>query len=647
MFDMLTLYRSSFLALMLILSFASTAQISAGGNPIFFSKAFQEWSGPVDLQPYELPAPDLAAARREDRENPGNTRFALPMSADLSLENAGQWIDLPTGDRLWLLRLEAPGAEGLAVFYRDFHLPRGARLFMMDAQGRQVLGAYTERNNRAGERFMTGFLAGEVAILEYFEPRPVRGQGRFTIFRADFAYDREKMEAPDPAVAFGFGESSTCHVNVNCPVGSDWQDEKRGVCRIMMTLVEGTGWCSGSLVNNAENDGTQYLLSGFHCQDGYTPEYDLWRFDFQYEGTGCPDPAQEPGFLSVLGAQLVAGRQESDFLLLEILPAIPNYYDVYFNGWNRAAAPPSSSVLIHHPLADIQKISVDTQAAIVQATPLTWSNGVTTPANHHLRVVLDIGTFEPGSSGGPLFGPDGLIVGQLHGGFAGCNQVTTYSGRFSVSWDAGPSPAERLKEWLDPNNTGLMSVPGYDPPAVASGAVSGRVQTEWGEGVAGVTVTADGQTVQETLVTDTSGVYEFPDLPFGEAYTITFEKNYGADNGVTTLDMVFITKHILGVDPLDSPLKLIAADANNSNGVSTLDMVYLKLVILTLEDGFPNNTSWRFLPVGFPFSDPGDPFADSPLPNAIVINNLVSDLLGIDFYGIKVGDVNESADPSE
>ncbi|MFQ5445455.1 MAG: hypothetical protein ACE5FF_00840 [Saprospiraceae bacterium] len=32
--------------------------------------------------------------------------------------------------------------------------------------------------------------------------------------------------------------------------------------------------------------------------------------------------------------------------------------------------------------------------------------------------------------------------------------------------------------------------------------------------------------------------------------------------GVTTYDLVLITKHILGVQPLGSPYKIIAADAN-------------------------------------------------------------------------------------
>jgi lysyl endopeptidase len=621
------------------------AQLSVGGDPVFLNDAFQMARGPISLSAYDLPAPDLEALRRRNEQQPDNPLFSSPILVSLNLENAGQWLDLGNGDRLWLLELRSPGAQGLAVLYDQFYLPPGAKLFMYDPEGNTILGAYTAQNNKKSGRFVTGFIPGERAVLEYYEPKFQRGKGVVSIFRVDHAFGTGMLD-DDPVVAngFGYGESDTCQVNVNCPVGADWQDEKRGVCRVRMVLEEGMGWCSGTLVNNTENDGTPYVLTGFHCQDGYTPLYDLWRFDFQYEGAGCANPAEEPSFFSIVGSEFRAGRQATDFLLLEISIPIPGFLNVYFNGWNRQAAAPSSGVLIHHPRADIKKISFDNDPPTIHPVGLNWSNGVNTPANHHLRAILDTGSFQEASSGSPLFNSQGQIVGQLHGGFLGCTQVTTFSGRFHLSWDAGATPAERLKEWLDPGNTGAMSLDGYQPPAPTTVTLSGRVKTSNNnKGVAGVTVVCLGPDTL-TQVTDTTGTYSFSDLPIGENYILGCIKNTGPANGVTTLDQVFIKKHILLIDPLTNPYAIIASDANNSTTVTTVDMVEISKVILTIAQSFTNNTSWRFVPSEYVFPEPQNPFSQ-PIPNGFVFPNLIFDVPDLDFYGIKVGDANFSANP--
>ncbi|MDV7391670.1 hypothetical protein RZS08_09970, partial [Arthrospira platensis SPKY1] len=121
-------------------------------------------------------------------------------------------------------------------------------------------------------------------------------------------------------------------------------------------------------------------------------------------------------------------------------------------------------------------------------------------------------------------------------------------------------------------------------------------------------------------------------------------KNTGLQNGVTTLDLVGMKKHILLLDLLDSPYAVIASDANRSNSVTTLDMVEITKVILGVSPAFPNNTSWRFLPAEYIFPNPDNPFAE-PIPNGYGFPNLIFDLTDLDFYGVKVGDSNFSADP--
>lgn len=607
--------------------------------------AFQMARGPLELSAFDLPAPDLSAFRQLNDQHPDNPLLSAPVKVSWNLENAGQWIELGNGDRLWVLEIRSAGAQGLAVSYDDFFLPPGGRLFMFDPEGDAILGAYTSRNNKPSRRFVTGFIPGETAILEYYEPKFQRGNGVISIFRVDYAVSPDIVgKFNTRGSGFGFGESDSCQVNVNCPEGADWQDEKRGVCRVRMVLEEGMGWCSGSLINNTNNDGTPYVLTGFHCQDGYTPLYDLWRFDFNYEGAGCVDPAQEPGYYSIVGCELRAGRQASDFLLVELSIPIPGSFNAYFNGWNRASAAPAGGILIHHPRADIKKISIDNNPLTIHPSSINWNNGVITPANYHLKAILDTGSFQVVSSGSPLFDPQGRIVGQLHGGFEGCEQVTIFAGRLFQSWDAGASQAERLKEWLDPGNTGAMSIGGYQPPIPTTVSISGRVKTSHqNKGVAGVNVLCLGP---DTLfaVTDTTGTYTFADLPIGEDYLIGCSKNTGVNNGVTTLDLVAIKKHILLLDLLDSPYAILASDANRSNSLTTLDMVDITKVILMIQPGFSNNTSWRFFPSEYVFPNPVNPFAE-PIPNGYSFPNMIFDVIDLDFYGVKTGDANFSANP--
>ena len=58
-------------------------------------------------------------------------------------------------------------------------------------------------------------------------------------------------------------------------------------------------------------------------------------------------------------------------------------------------------------------------------------------------------------------------------------------------------------------------------------------------------------------------------MPKGGDYIINPYSNDNPLNGVSTLDIVEIQRHILGMQSLDSPYKIIAADINNDKTLST------------------------------------------------------------------------------
>ncbi len=143
-------------------------------------------------------------------------------------------------------------------------------------------------------------------------------------------------------------------------------------------------------------------------------------------------------------------------------------------------------------------------------------------------------------------------------------------------------------------------------------------------------------------MTDDQGLYAFPSMPFGGSYKINPVKNDDYTNGVSTLDLVLIQRHILGIESLDSPYKIVAADINNDENVSSADLLELRKLILGTISEFSDNGSWRFIDSEFEFADPTDVFATS-IPGDYKIATLNSDMT-IDFTALKVGDVNNNAE---
>ena len=623
---------------LLFFAFASTAQISISGSPLYDVKDALDAASVYTVAPINI----SKLKTNEAKENP---LYSLPTATNLTLENAGKFTNLENGDRVWHLEIESTAGKSIALFYEDFHLPIGAKLFFFDKEKTQIKGAYTSANNKASGKFFTGFIHSEKAILEYYEPADVIGQGHFTIFRIDQSAESVAV-GKNALLDLGFGTASDCNLNVNCSEGDAYQQEKQGVCRIMMTVEEGTAWCSGTLMNNIRNDETPYVLSAFHCTDGFTPLHDLWRFDFNYEGIACENPSEEPDFQSIVGCSLRAGRQETDFQLLEISQNVPVNFGVYFNGWDRSAAIPTEATLLHHPSADIKKVAHDNNSLIIHPNILNWSNDISTPANYHFRSVLDIGTFEVGSSGCPILDENKRVVAQLHGGNLGCTNATIYGGRLFYSWEDGDSAAEQLAPWLDPDNTGAEFSDALVPELAGNATVSGKITTQFGGNVAGVRVRANGDDALSTL-TDLEGNYTL-ELPIGGQYTISYEKDYFAENGVATSDIIKMRRVILNIEDYDNPYTIMAADANGTfTNPATSDIVVLRQMILNSIDVFPNNVpSWRFVPSLYEFPDETNPWSET-IPSAIFISDLQGDIQSVDIVGLKMGDVNGSAEPDE
>jgi hypothetical protein len=187
-----------------------------------------------------------------------------------------------------------------------------------------------------------------------------------------------------------------------------------------------------------------------------------------------------------------------------------------------------------------------------------------------------------------------------------------------------------------------LAVNGNDIPD--TGAISGRIYTEYGEAVQSVNASLDNMSnnSQSAIVTNENGEYAFYENIINNQYNIKGEKNDDYLNGVSTYDLILIQKHILNDELLDSPYKMIAADISNDKKITAIDLIQLRKLILGVNDGFDNNGSWKFV-------DQQDNLTtDNPwyYHDFIEIENLSDDMNTQDFIAVKIGDVNNSMVPN-
>ncbi|MEN0005106.1 MAG: T9SS type A sorting domain-containing protein, partial [Bacteroidota bacterium] len=176
----------------------------------------------------------------------------------------------------------------------------------------------------------------------------------------------------------------------------------------------------------------------------------------------------------------------------------------------------------------------------------------------------------------------------------------------------------------------------------ATGSIAGITATEWDDPIENTEVLVSG-VMNEQVITGIDGAYSFPALPANEDYTVTPHNDLDPDNGVSTFDIVVIQKHILGVDRLDSPYQMIAADVDNSGSISVVDLLTIRKLVLSVIDEFPGNTSWRFVDAAYSFPDPQNPWVEQ-FPEVVSVNNLPAEsIINGDFVGVKIGDVTGDA----
>lgn len=444
---MIRLFIGFFILFLFAFSGGIQAQISEGGEPLKTLELKSSASYRIEMPSYQR------FFKNSFENNPGENQlkslhFAYPFDVNLTTANSGAWFSGNDNYSVWKLTIRSEDAYSINVIFDDFELPEGARLFIYSETEEYLLGAFTQKNNSQSRKFAVAPVAGDEITVQYEVPQSMQKLHAFTIVNVNHDYVgilKSDGRRPLGKVA------GICNIDVNCESWAGWSAEKNSVVRM---IVNGTEVCSGVLINNTAENQKPYILSAAHC-------YNFWNYAqttvyaFNYESPFCKPLDGDP-LNTISGAVMKAQFDSLDFALAELVTVPPSTYQPFYAGWNRVPAAPQSMVSIHHPQGDVKKIASDGGPISIASFEADYIK------NGFLKVARwDAGVTEAGSSGGPFFDQNKLVVGTLTGGVAQCgNPINDYCNRFSLAWDYRSDTTKQLKYWLDPLKKGVDKLSG-------------------------------------------------------------------------------------------------------------------------------------------------------------------------------------------
>jgi len=487
------------IAFFLIGSGLAFSQISEGGLPTSFGKILFPETSPYDAayQVHQLLTPDMQLAHAQDLEADGKGkpyRVGINIPVSYSINNSGTWINLPNGDKIWRLGIRIPEAQALTLYFgAPVEIPAGGKLHAYNAKHSQYIGAYTSSTPTFQAMEM---VEGELITLEYYMPA---GSLELPVIEiSEVAYYYRGVESRIAAFRDGDEISQdrthgSCEIDAVCSESTGWVNQRSST--VHYSFVDaGTFVCTASVINNTAVDCTPYILTANHCGTPTTSANitnHIWYFNYQRPtcvpgntGTysGALSQTMTGGIFrasSSLGTHPAGSGSQvdgSDFVLVQLNSAIPAGYNAYYAGWNRNTTAATSGICYHHPAGDEKKISTYS-TSLTSATynggwaSAHWSVTWAASTNGH-------GVTEGGSSGSAIYDQNGRIVGHLSGGSSFCSTPTASDlyGKFNKAWNLdGATASSQLAPWLDPGNTGAMTLNGTFAPCTPAAPVANFV----------------------------------------------------------------------------------------------------------------------------------------------------------------------------
>ena len=449
-------------------TFIASAQISHGGRPLPLQADTRALMPDFFI---EMPPFDVQEARMRSEQNRASHRsleFAHKFHVFLRPDNSG--ITFTNGSmNVWRVGIHSQGAYSLNILFSRFRIPRGAKVFVYNADQTEILGSFTHLNNSDFNLLPIQPIFGDKLIVEYQEPINASFRGEIEIGEVNhdfFGIFRSVLGEPrDP--------NQSCHPNIICY--PNLLQVGRGV---LVLIINGTSFCTGVLVNNTEEDGTPFVLTATHCLNNdfsasflQSRHYDVVASRiiavFNYDSPVCSRDIRGQLQMSLASADVVLINEPHDISLLRLRDEPPREFQPFFLGWNVSPAPPPPFHGIHHPNAGTKRVAIANNNLVLT----TWHHLWARPAgNAYWRInTWNVAATEGGSSGSPLLDRDLRIVGTLTGGSSYCPpraQGPDFYAALSRAMDVHGldtfSP-NTLRHYLDPRGYGFMQLNGFNP----------------------------------------------------------------------------------------------------------------------------------------------------------------------------------------
>ncbi len=390
-------------------------------------------------------------ANNSANDTPNNNIYehATPINVNISpLLEAYKYEDADY--YIFRQKITVNNAISIKVFFDHLILSNNAEMYIYSSDGKVVTGSIRNTENRLENQLWgSNTFNGMSIFIEIKIPKTELEANNIHLSKILVGkVNNSTNDLSDSASTGAFGASSYCNINVACPSGNGWGNESKSIC--LIETDDGFAF-SGSLINNTAYDLKPYILTAWHGTNGKNPQN--FTYTFLWISPTCSPTTNTNQIVLYNGANLRATYEPTDFSLLELLQSTSSNTDLYYLGWDRIGATPTSGVGIHHPGGDIMKISFADNPATIGNIRLN--------TNTAWRVFINRGITEKGSSGSPLFNQNHLVVGQEYSSTQSCGGVTggTNYGRFDLSWSGGGTPSTRLQDWLDPKNCGLVTIP--------------------------------------------------------------------------------------------------------------------------------------------------------------------------------------------
>ena len=235
-----------------------------------------------------------------------------------------------TKDNVWRkqIKIQSESAKEIKIVFQKFILSSNAVISFYTNDTLQYQYQGTFFIHKPDSSYISNFVYGDncTIVIEI----PINELNENQIIISKIYHFNETFNETVRALDY------SCMIDVNCSEGDNWCDQKRSVALCFFPIDGMLSQCTGVLVNNYQNNFTQYFLTATHCLEGV--DLSTAEFYFKHQNSFCNSGdagnTSYHNYYRVLGSQLVGfcDISWSDNALLLITEPIPIQYNVYYAG---------------------------------------------------------------------------------------------------------------------------------------------------------------------------------------------------------------------------------------------------------------------------------------------------------------------------